>query len=79
MASSGSTAWQSATIRSGRMGEAWMSKFGRVNSSQAAFHLAMSACQAFSASPRLGARRSTSVSIWRRKVRASARMATSGG
>ena len=53
MASSGSTAWQSATTRSGRIGVAWMSKFGRVNSSQAALHLSMSACQAFSASPRL--------------------------
>ena len=56
-----------------------MSKFGCVNSSQAADHLTMSACQAFSASLRLGERRSSSASIWRRKVRASARIATSGG
>src|SRR6266550_8621333 len=34
MALSGSTAWQSATTRSGRMGVAWMSKLGAVNFSQ---------------------------------------------
>ena len=79
MASSGSTAWQSATTRSGRIGDAWMSKFGRVNCSHAAFHCSISACQAFRASPRPGERRSSSASICRRKVRASARMGRSGG
>ena len=29
MPSGGSTAWQSATTRSGRIGVAWISKFGR--------------------------------------------------
>jgi hypothetical protein len=79
IASSGSTAWQSATTRSGRIGVAWMSKLGRVNSSQAALHFLMSACQAFSPSPRLPGRRSSSASSCLRKVRASARMGRSGG
>src|SRR6185503_6619279 len=50
MASGGSTAWQSATIRSGRIGDAYVSKFGRVKSSHADCHLLMSAIQAFVAS-----------------------------
>jgi hypothetical protein len=79
MALSASTAWQSATTRSGRIGVAWMSKLGAVNFSHAALHVSICACQASSALPRLGDRRSSSASIWRRKVRASARMARSGG
>ena len=55
MASSGSTAWQSATMRSGRIGEACTSKFGCVNFVPLRLPASMSACQAFSASPGLGA------------------------
>src|SRR4030095_4759116 len=62
MASDGSTAWQSATTRSGRIGEAWIAKLGAVNFSHAAFHVSISACQAPSASPRLGERLSSSAS-----------------
>src|ERR1700692_4950730 len=38
MASSGSTAWQSATTRSGRIGLACISKFGRMNFSHSSRH-----------------------------------------
>ena len=46
MASGGSTAWQSATTRSGRIGDACSSKFGRMNFSHSARHFAMSASHA---------------------------------
>jgi hypothetical protein len=36
IASCGRISWQSATMRSGRIGEVWMSKLGRVNLSHAA-------------------------------------------
>ena len=50
MASSGMTAAQSATTRSGRIGEACISKFGRMNFSHSACQLLMSASQALVAS-----------------------------
>ncbi len=77
MASSGSTRRQSATIRSGRNGEVWSSKFGAVCASQAARQPAISACH--SARSAVMPRRSISESSWRRKVRASARMPRVGG
>ena len=46
MASSGSTARQSATMRSGRMGDVCISKFGRMYFSHSARQRAISACQA---------------------------------
>jgi hypothetical protein len=44
IASSGSTARQSATIRSGRIGVVWSSKFGRMNFSHSARQPAICAC-----------------------------------
>src|SRR3984957_5408685 len=61
MASGGSTAWQSATTRSGRIGDACSSKFGRVNFSHSARQVAMSESHALVA-PSLAPRRSTSAS-----------------
>jgi hypothetical protein len=45
IASSGRTAWQSATTRSGRIGVAWMSKLGAVNFCQAALLQRITALQ----------------------------------
>src|SRR5205085_7091825 len=47
IASSGSTSWQSSTTRSGRIGVAWIEKFGLVNASHSCHQLLMSACHAF--------------------------------
>ena len=80
IASSGSTAWQSATMRSGRIGEAWMSKFGlreRLPLRLPALDLGVPGASARRRAWRRG--RSSSASSWRRKVRASARMPRSGG
>src|SRR6185437_7588737 len=78
MASGGSTAAQSATIRSGLIGEALISKFGRTKSSHLDCHVRTSAIQAFVAS-RFGLRLSISASNCLRNVRASAITPMSGG